>query len=154
MNTWSWPESYLKGRSQIGLQTCGQQRNLPLLILDGPRETETQFREDVRIHPEVILGAALGKILAVDFSVPELKTDFLSRTQPVVRPDQFALCRASHPSPDQPTVIGVSAEVLTVGIKTRSAKTTSCRAGISALKPQIEFVYSRRLGEIQSALPD
>ena len=130
-----WPEAELKRSQYIGLGAWCEQRNLPTFILYVPRNAKTRSRKDVRVHSDVILCSALGKIAPVNFSVPEFHADFLSRTQPIVHPDRFALCRASDPSPNQSTIIVVSAIVLTVVINAGTTEHNGVR--VSALESQV-----------------
>jgi len=81
-----WPEAELKRSQYIGLGAWCEQRNLPTFILYVPRNAKTRASKDVRVHSDVILCSALGKIAPVNFSVAEFHADFLSRTQPIVHP--------------------------------------------------------------------
>jgi hypothetical protein len=131
-----------------------QQRNLPALILQVAGKAKARPGEDVRIDGDIILGSSLWKILPVNFSMPELNADFLPRADPIVGLDQLALCCAPDPGTDQLATTGVSVHVLTVAIEARRAEAPSGWAGISALEPQVEFVYFGHFGEIKAALPD
>ena len=82
--------------------------------------------------------------------MPEFNADLLPRAQPVVRSDQFALCRASDPGPDQPAVIVVSTVVLAVVINADAAECR--RVSVSAFESEVQLRKSREFREVESSL--
>jgi hypothetical protein len=106
--------------------------------------------EEVRIHSDVILGSTLWKIARVEGSVPEFNADLLARAEPVVRPDQFALCRTSDPGSDEASIVVVSAVVLAVVINAYAAERR--RVGVSAFESEIQLGNSREFCEVESSL--
>ena len=131
----SWPETELEGSGHIGLVIYGQKRNSPLFVLNTARKTEARSGEDIRIHGNVILAAALWNITGVEDAVPKFEADFLARSKPVVALDLLPLGGAADPCTYQTPVVVVSANVLRVLINANT--TEGGRVGISAFKSQI-----------------
>src|SRR5215469_4930417 len=150
MFAWSWPETELEGGSDIGLSICRQKWDQPSFVLHTACKTEARSGEDICIHCYVILVSSLGNITGVESAVPEFESELLARAEPIASLNLFALRGSSDPCSDQTATVGVSANVLRVGINAITTK--GGRIGVSAFKSQVQLRNSREFCEVESSL--
>src|SRR5690242_7773265 len=146
----SWPKTEFERSGDIGLPICCQERNSPSFVLHAARESETRSGEDICIYCDVILATTLRNITRVENAVPEFKTNFLARGEPVVALDLFPLGGAANPRTYQTPVVVVSANVLRVLINANAAE--GGRIGVPAFNSQVQLRDSWEFCEVESSL--